>query len=134
MQIRAGRKLAPAYLFIGCAHPDKDALFKDELQEWEKEGAVQLFYAYSKASEQSRGCKHVQDRLWAERELMVEVFNQGAKLYVCGSSMVGEGVASMTKRIYQDSAEAAGKSPSDEQIESWFQGIKSDRYASDVFT
>lgn len=30
MQIAAGRKLAPAYLFVGCAHPDRDQLFKDE--------------------------------------------------------------------------------------------------------
>ncbi|KAN0120409.1 fatty acid hydroxylase [Hyaloscypha variabilis] len=133
MQIQAGRKLAPAYLFIGCTHPEKDALFKDELTQWEKEGAVKLFYAYSKVSELSKGCKHVQDRLWAEKESMVEVFNKGAKLYVCGSSMVGEGVASMTKRIYQDSVEANGGSKSDEEVESWFQGIKGERYASDVF-
>jgi cytochrome P450 / NADPH-cytochrome P450 reductase len=133
MQIQAGRKVAPAYLFIGCAHPEKDALFSDELKQWEKDGAVQLFYAYSKASDSSKGCRHVQDRLWIEREPMVEVFNKGAKLYVCGSSMVGEGVANMTKKIYQDWAEAKGELKSDEEIESWFQGIKTDRYASDVF-
>jgi cytochrome P450/NADPH-cytochrome P450 reductase len=45
MQIQAGRKLAPAYLFIGCAHPEKDALSGEELKQWEKEGAVHLFYA-----------------------------------------------------------------------------------------
>jgi cytochrome P450/NADPH-cytochrome P450 reductase len=133
MQIQAGRNLAPAYLFIGCAHPEKDALFKDELAQWEKDSIVQLFYAYSKASDLSKGCRHVQDRLWAEKESMVEVFNKGAKLYVCGSSMVGEGVASMTKRIYQDSAEANGGSKSDEEVEGWFQSIKGERYASDVF-
>ncbi|KAH8751145.1 fatty acid hydroxylase [Hyaloscypha sp. PMI_1271] len=133
MQIQAGRNLAPAYLFIGCAHPEMDALFKDELAQWEKDGVVQLFYAYSKASGLSKGCRHVQDRLWAEKEPMVEVFNKGAKLYVCGSSMVGEGVASMTKRIYQDSVEANGGSKSDEEVESWFQSIKGERYASDVF-
>jgi cytochrome P450/NADPH-cytochrome P450 reductase len=103
------------------------------LAQWEKDGIVQLFYAYSKASDLSKGCRHVQDRLWAEKESMVEVFNKGAKLYVCGSSMVGEGVASMTKRIYQDSVEANGGSKSDEEVEGWFQSIKGERYASDVF-
>jgi cytochrome P450/NADPH-cytochrome P450 reductase len=39
----------------------------------------------------------------------------------------------MTKRIYQDSVEANGGSKSDEEVESWFQGIKGERYASDVF-
>jgi len=133
MQAQAGRKLAPAYLFIGCSHPEKDALFDEELRKWEKEGVVKLFYAYSTAKDQSKGCRHVQDRLWEEKEDMIKAFNEGAKLYVCGSNMVGEGVATMTKRIYQDAVEAVGKSKSDEEIEEWFQGIKSDRFASDVF-
>ena len=133
LQIKAGRKLAPAYLFIGCAHPSKDALFHDELRQWEHEGVVKIYYAFSKAKEQSKGCRHVQDRLWEEREEMIKVFDEGAKLYVCGSSMVGEGVAGTTKRIYADHAEKLGKEKTDEEVEEWFQGIKSDRYASDVF-
>ena len=133
MQIQAGRKLAPAYLFIGCAHPQKDTLFNDELKQWRKDGVVEVFYAYSKAKEQSKGCRHVQDRLWEEREAMTKVFDTGAKLYVCGSSMVGEGVSAMTKKIYEEAADAAGKPRTDEQIEEWFQRIKADRYASDVF-
>jgi len=132
-QIEAGRKLAPAYLFIGCAHPDKDTLFKDELEKWEKEGVVKLYYAFSKCKERSKGCRHVQDRLWEEREEMRKVFDEGAKLYVCGSSGVGEGVAAMTKKIFDERMEEIGKPKTEEEIEEWFQGIKSDRYASDVF-
>jgi cytochrome P450/NADPH-cytochrome P450 reductase len=133
IQAQAGRKVAPAYLFIGCTHPDKDAIFKDELQQWVNAGIVKVFYAFSKAKEESKGCRHVQDRLWEEREEMIKVFDQGAKLYVCGSSMVGEGVAAMTKKIFQEYCDSIGKSKTDEEVESWFQGIKSDRYASDVF-
>jgi cytochrome P450/NADPH-cytochrome P450 reductase len=133
IQAKAGRKLAPAYLFIGCGHPDKDALFSNELKQWEKDGLVKLYYAYSKAKNVTKGCRHVQDRLWEEREEMTQVFNEGAKLYVCGSSMVGEGVAATTKRIFQDAAEALGKTKTDEECEAWFEWVKSDRYASDVF-
>ncbi|KAH9204492.1 putative cytochrome P450 oxidoreductase OrdA-like protein [Leptodontidium sp. 2 PMI_412] len=133
MQVQAGRKLAPAYLFIGCAHPEKDTLFSNEFSQWEKDGVVKLFYAFSKSSSQSKGCRYVQDRLWEEREEMVKVFNEGASLYVCGSGMVGEGVASTTKRIYQEAAEALGKPKTDDEVEAWFAEIKSDRYASDVF-
>lgn len=133
VQVQAGRKLAPAYLFIGCTHPEKDALFKNELRQWEKDGIVKVFYAFSRAKDQSKGCQHVQDRLWEEREEMIKVFDQGAKLYVCGSSMVGEGVAATTKKIFQQYCDSAGKPKTDEEVESWFQGIKSDRYASDVF-
>lgn len=134
MQIAAGRKLAPAFLFIGCSHPDRDALFKSELEDWESIGAVKTFYAYSKAKELSKGCRYVQDRLWEEREEMVKIFDAGAKLYVCGSAAVGEGVAYTVKNIYRDAAEARGVEKSEDEIQSWFEGIKSDRYASDVFT
>ncbi|TVY52167.1 Bifunctional cytochrome P450/NADPH--P450 reductase [Lachnellula cervina] len=132
-QVEAGRKLAPAYLFIGCAHPEKDTLFKDELTRWEKEGVVKLYYSFSKCKEESKGCRHVQDRVWEEREEMKPVFDSGAKLYVCGSSGVGEGVAATIKKIYDEAAEGLGKPKTEEEIEEWFQGIKSDRYASDVF-
>jgi cytochrome P450/NADPH-cytochrome P450 reductase len=68
MQIAAGRKLAPAYLFVGCAHPDRDQLFTDEFTQWE-------YDAFSKAKEQSTGCRYVQERLWEGRHEMVKVFN-----------------------------------------------------------
>jgi cytochrome P450/NADPH-cytochrome P450 reductase len=64
---------------------------------------------------------------------MIKVFDQGAKLYVCGSSMVGEGVAATTKKIFQEYCDSIGKPKTDDEVESWFHGIKSDRYSSDVF-
>lgn len=134
MQIAAGRKLAPAFLFIGCSHPDRDMLFKSEFEEWESIGAVKTFHAYSKAKEQSKGCKYVQDRVWEEREEMVKVFDAGAKLFVCGSAGVGEGVAYTVKKIFREAAEVRGKEKSEEDVQAWFEEIKSDRYASDVFT
>jgi cytochrome P450/NADPH-cytochrome P450 reductase len=132
-QIAAGRKLAPAYLFVGCTHPDRDQIFKEELAQWEQDGVMKLYYAYSKAKEQSKGCRYVQERLWEERAEMVEAFKQGAKLYVCGSAMLGEGVAATTKRIYLEATEAHGKELTDEEVDEWFQGIRNDRYASDIF-
>ncbi|RDW85388.1 bifunctional cytochrome P450 reductase [Coleophoma crateriformis] len=132
-QIEAGRKLAPAYLFIGCKHPEKDRLFQAELDQWERDGVMKLFYAFSKATELSKGCRYVQDRLWEEREEMVKVFNSGAKLYVCGTAGVGEGVTKTTKKIYQEAAEAMGKPKTDEEVDEWFNAIKGERFASDVF-
>ncbi|CAG8961894.1 hypothetical protein HYFRA_00013694 [Hymenoscyphus fraxineus] len=133
LQIKAGRKLAPAYLFIGCQHPEQDQLFKEEFAQWEKEGVVTCFYAYSQAKEQSRGCGYVQERIWEEREDMKKVFESGAKLYVCGSAGVGTGVEEVLKRIYKEAALAKGKDKTEEEIEEWWVGVRSDRYASDVF-
>ncbi|KAH6679044.1 fatty acid hydroxylase [Halenospora varia] len=122
-QLKAGRKLAPALLFVGCGHPEKDKLFSAEFAQWENDGIVKLFYAFSKAKDQSKGVRHVQD----------QAFRNGGKVYVCGSSAVGEGVAQMAKKIYEDGCDRAGKSVSEEEVESWFQGIKNERYSSDVF-
>ncbi|TID25135.1 fatty acid hydroxylase [Venturia nashicola] len=133
IQRAAGRSLAPAFLFIGCAHPTRDRLFASELDTWAKEGVVQLFYAYSKATEESKGCKYVQDRLWVERDEMRKQFDEGAKVFICGSAVVGEGVAKTVKRMYIEAAEARGVTKTEEEVEAWFEGIKSDRYASDVF-
>lgn len=65
---------------------------------------------------------------------MVKIFYEGAKLYVCGSSIVGEGVASMTSRIYQDAGDKEGKEVSNDTAQLWFENIKGERFASDVFT
>jgi cytochrome P450/NADPH-cytochrome P450 reductase len=65
---------------------------------------------------------------------MVKVFGEGAKIYICGSSGVGEGVAQIMKKLYRDKVEEVrGKDVDEEEVEEWFAGIKADRYASDVF-
>jgi cytochrome P450 / NADPH-cytochrome P450 reductase len=130
-QAQAGRKLAPAHLFIGCRHPDKDALLQKELRQWEKSGVVKVFYAFSRASKQSKGCKHVQDRLWNERALVKKgIFEDDAKFYVCGGAGLGKSVEEVMKKIYKDFS----VKKTEEEVEAWFQGLKSDRYASEIFT
>lgn len=94
---------------------------------------VTTFYAYSQAKEKSRGCGYVQERVWEEREDMKKVFEAGARLYVCGSAGVGTGVEATLKKIYKEAAQARGKDKTDEEIEEWWVGVRSDRYASDVF-
>ena len=80
----------------------------------------------SKTKEQSTGCRYVQERLSEERHEIVKVFNQGARLYVCGSAMVGEGVAATAKKIYLEAAEELGEDLTDEAVDEWFQRIRND--------
>jgi cytochrome P450/NADPH-cytochrome P450 reductase len=89
MQIHAGRSLAPAYIFIGCSHPQKDALLKRTFED----GRMKEL---SKASTPTRKHKIKERVPPCSRKEMTNVFNDGAKLCICGSSMVGEGVAAMT--------------------------------------
>lgn len=132
-QLAAGRTLAPALLFIGCRYPDRDRLYHAELTRWEQQGAVKIYYAFSRAPEESGGCQYVQERLWRERKEAVELWEKGAKIYVCGSGAVGEGVREVVCRAYEEAAEKLGKKKTKEEIEAWFAGIREERFASDVF-
>ncbi|EWC47314.1 hypothetical protein DRE_03433 [Drechslerella stenobrocha 248] len=132
-QKSAGRTLAPAMLFFGCKHPEKDALYPDELKAWAELGAVDVRFSYSQAAESSEGCKHVQDRMWHDREEAAALFKQNGKIYVCGSRNVGMGVKAVCQKIYKESLEKAGKDSSDEVVEQWFEGLGKERFATDVF-
>ncbi|KAF3041836.1 hypothetical protein E8E11_004968 [Didymella keratinophila] len=101
-QLAAGRELAPALLFYGCHGPDSDLLYADLLKRWEQLGAVSLRYAFSRASEQSEGCKYVQDRLYHDRQEIVDLFEAGAKLFVCGSRDVGAGAQEILIKIAKE--------------------------------
>jgi cytochrome P450/NADPH-cytochrome P450 reductase len=126
-----GKKLAPAFLFVGCRHPERDALLYEELKNWEQQGIVEVFYAFSQDIVSSDGCKHVQDRIWNERALVKKgMFEGNARMYVCGGAAVGKSVEDVMKRIYleingPDSARAS---------EDWFQGLKANRYVTEIFS
>ena len=132
-QIEAGRLLAPALLFVGCRYHDRDRLYPEEFDEWERLGAVDVRYAFSREPEKSEGCKYVQERLWNDRKYVVALFDAGAKAYVCGSSVVGEAVKAVSKKIYVDAAMERGRPKTEEEVETWFREMRNERYASDVF-
>jgi cytochrome P450/NADPH-cytochrome P450 reductase len=133
-QIAAGRRLAPALLFFGCRAPDRDDLYRDEFDRWEGLGAVQVRRAYSRTSgEDAKGCKYVQDRMWLDREEVTALWKKGAKVYVCGSRNVGDAVKKVVTKIAEEDAISEGKDVNDEKIAKWFDGIKNERYATDVF-
>ena len=133
MQIEAGRKLPPAMLFIGCRHPDQDELYKSELAHWEQIGAVDVRRAYSKSQDQSDGCKYVQERLWNDRKDVVEIFEQGAKVYICGGHAFGDGINKVVLDIALDRAEELGKERNETKAKEWFDQARSDRFATEVF-
>ncbi|MCJ1393970.1 hypothetical protein MMC18_006847 [Xylographa bjoerkii] len=133
MQLAAGRALAPCILFIGCRAPSRDTLYHHELQQWQQEGAVSVRYAFSRSPHASDGCRYVQDRVWRDRAEVRALWERGARVFVCGSGEVGEGVRECVVRIAMESAESEGRVPSRERAEEWFRGIRNERFASDVF-
>lgn len=132
--LASGRKLAPAILFFGCRDPSEDDLYRDEFDAWEAAGAVTVHRAYSRRTEASDRCRYVQDRIWLEREALFDLWDRGARVYVCGSGQVAEGVKEVVmKAAVEKSEKDDGKAMTEEELEEWFNGIRNERYATDVF-
>jgi cytochrome P450/NADPH-cytochrome P450 reductase len=126
-------EMGEAILIIGCRFPDKDRLYADQIATWEAAGVVKVYYAFSRASEQSEGCRYAQDRLWHEREMVSRLFDDGARAYICGTSSLGQGVAEAAAKMAVESASARGKEISYEQGLKWWESLRGERYAVDVF-
>ena len=133
LQIEAGRKLAPALLFMGCQKPGHDDLHADELSAWALKGAVDLRYAYSRDSNSSNGAKYVQDRFWADREDVMHYYDSGAKVFMCGSGKVADGVRDASVKMYMQASEKEGNPKTKEEAEKWFNALRNERFMSDIF-
>ncbi|SMQ52601.1 unnamed protein product [Zymoseptoria tritici ST99CH_3D7] len=124
-----GGEVGPALLFYGLNRPEEDDMYRDEFDAWEKEGVVSVRRAYTFKPEESHGTKFVQERLWHDREDVVDLFRQDAKLYLCGAGVVGQGVEGVMTRIR---SEMTGEN--EETAKQWVQDLKGDRFWSDVFS
>ncbi|PKS12428.1 hypothetical protein jhhlp_000634 [Lomentospora prolificans] len=131
--IRSGRKLAPAMLFFGCRSPDDDDLYREQFDEWEKLGAVEVRRAYSQKSEESNGARHVQDRLWADRKDVIPMWAKGAKVFVCGARKVSDEVRDVCVRMREEYIKEVKGGKCDQDAEKWFDSLRNIRYVMDVF-
>ncbi|KAF2833493.1 NADPH-cytochrome P450 reductase-like protein [Ophiobolus disseminans] len=133
-QLAAGRALAPALLFYGCRSPDSDLMYSDLFKRWEQMGAVSLRFAFSRKTEESKGCSYVQDRLYHDKSEIVELFDSGAKFFVCGSREVGDGVQETLVKIAKERfMEKEGRDVDDKKAREWFESLRNERFATDVF-
>jgi cytochrome P450/NADPH-cytochrome P450 reductase len=116
-------------LFFGCDHPDVDLLYRDELDAWQSAGIVEVRSAFSAAP--NGDVRFVQDRLWQDRADVVALFQQGARIFVCGDARtVMAGVRKTAARVYQ---EATHCTPED--AEQWVGELEQNhsRFYADVF-
>ncbi|KAG4255585.1 cytochrome P450 [Fusarium proliferatum] len=129
----SGRPLAPAVLFFGCRDPSVDDLYRDEFDEWESAGAVTVFRAFSRKPDASHGSKYVQDRIWRERMTLAELWNKDARIFVCGSNRMANSVKDALLQIVAEESGKHGEPMSEEETAAWFESIRNERYATDVF-
>jgi cytochrome P450/NADPH-cytochrome P450 reductase len=135
-------KPAKAILYIGCRTKGQDDIHAAELAEWAELGAVDVRWAYSRPGE-GKG-RHVQDAMLEDREELVKLFEEGANIYVCGSTGVGAGVRGACKEMYLEKRrelQEKGEIPNgaeldeDQAAEQFFDNLRTkERYATDVFT
>jgi cytochrome P450/NADPH-cytochrome P450 reductase len=89
----------PALLFFGCRGLHLDDLYRDEVDGYEAKGVVTVFRAISRVQTPRNGGRYVQDMLWNAREKVRGMWEEGAKIFVCGSVEMNEGVKSTLARI-----------------------------------
>ena len=125
------QKLAPAVLFIGCRSPTADALYHDEIENWTKEGVVDVRYAFSREPDHYKalGCRYVQDRMLLDTEDVVSMWRSGARVYVCGSPDLVKGIKEATHQLMKNKMGGVPK----EMVEKFFKGMRNERIAVDVF-
>ena len=78
------RKLGPAMLFFGCRNETKDFIYKDELQNWERQGILEVKPAFSRPDKGER--QYVHEVLQGSADRVDELFRDGGKIYLCGSA------------------------------------------------
>ena len=78
---RGGKTLGRAMLFFGCRHPDKDYLYREELERWAAEGIVELHVAFSRLDATKR---YVQHDIAEHANDVWSVLDNDGVVYVCG--------------------------------------------------
>eukprot|EP00400_MALV-I_sp_L67-5_P000429 gene429-126_t len=79
-----------AVLFFGCRHPDKDFLYKDEIQEMQDSGILtEVVTAFSRETNKK---VYVQDRLRERKDDIKKWASNKGYFIICGSTAMGNSV------------------------------------------
>lgn len=137
LEANPNAKLAPAHLFLGCRHSQRDRLYGEQMDKWASMGAVKLYYTFSQEPEKSEGCKHVPDRMLKEVDTISAAWMAGARAYTCGNRSFAESVGKAAKEIVEKRLETRKtEGMSGEQAEARkaeIFGSFNERAADDVF-
>jgi len=127
-QKATGRKVGKAVLYYGHRDPQLDVLYPEEFKTWEAMGVVEVRHTCSRKPE-TEGVLYVQHRIWNERKELVELFSQGAHIYLCGSATR---LAKDTKEVFVKIL-AEHRGLSHEAAEEAYKDLERKRVSTDVF-
>jgi len=94
-----GRKIGNAYLYFGCQRPNRDYIYKDELQEYVSAGVTEIITAFSREQSQK---VYVQHRLEQNGAQVWELLDsQKGCLFLCGGTAMGRDVRNVLLDIFK---------------------------------
>jgi cytochrome P450 / NADPH-cytochrome P450 reductase len=126
-QRSAGAELGDGVLLFGCRHPQTDLLYGNELAALADAARVQLACAFSRVPGLPR--VYVQDRLRQLADTIWPLLDNGAPIYVCGSTHMADGVRTALADLHRD------RTGGDQTAaENWLRQLAADdRYLVDVW-
>ncbi|ASF37892.1 NADPH--cytochrome reductase [Halobacillus halophilus] len=126
--LEEGHRLGEAHLYFGCRHPEKDFLYKNELEKAADKGLITLHTAFSRI--EGKGKVYVQDRLWEDASTVLSLLENGGCLYICGDgSEMAPAVIEKIIKSYQHKYETTY-----EKAVEWLENLELEgRLAKDVW-
>ncbi|MEW6280668.1 MAG: flavodoxin domain-containing protein, partial [Candidatus Eremiobacterota bacterium] len=123
-----GKRLGRAMLFFGCRHPEQDYLYQNELENYARQGIVELQLAFSRQDPQRK--VYVQDKLREIQDDLWEMLEMGATVYICGD---GAHMAPAVRQTFTD-LYASRTDHDAEQARHWLDELMAQgRYVLDVW-
>ncbi|GLI04520.1 bifunctional cytochrome P450/NADPH--P450 reductase 1 [Paenibacillus tyrfis] len=124
---REGQSLGEAHLYFGCRN-EADYIYREELDQYEKDGVVTLHTAFSRKEGVSK--TYVQHLMADNAAELIRILDAGGRLYVCGDgSKMAPDVENELKKAYQA---VHGVEP--QEAEKWLEHLQSNgSYAKDVW-
>lgn len=124
-------QLLPALLLFGCRGSNLDDLYRGELDAMEKDGVVGVRRAYSQEQNEG-GCRYVADTVKSHIKEIVQLWDGGARLYICGAKSMSDGVFSVLAPALFDVDRTAGRTD-ETSVDGWFRALPRDRYLVEIF-
>ncbi|KAI8368250.1 cytochrome P450 [Radiomyces spectabilis] len=134
-QRKQGQDVGECLLFFGCRRADQDYIYRQELEQWAKEGVVTIHNAFSRALP-TPPRKYVQHQILAKAadvwRLLVpnDAMQTPASVYVCGSGALSRDVRSTFCTLSKSFATVE----TDEEADQYLQRLMDEnRYNEDVW-
>jgi cytochrome P450 / NADPH-cytochrome P450 reductase len=128
MQQKSGRQIGISLLFFGCRHPEQDFLYKEELENFERDGVVKLYTAFSRLDPQKK--VYVQDKIYANKDEVWQLLQDGAIVYICGDT--SQMVPDVRRTFCRICSENTGKSQ--QEANQWLDDLTNrNRYMVDIW-